>query len=113
MGWDHCKSGRYYSRSRRVNRRVVREYIGGGAAGERAAAEDAQRRLQRQTAAAARRAERQQWQEADAALQAFCELTDLLVRASLLVAGYHQHARGEWRRRRHVDNHQLPTSSRP
>ncbi|MGD9893490.1 MAG: hypothetical protein AB7R89_17845 [Dehalococcoidia bacterium] len=39
-------------------------------------------------------------QTAEATLAALCETTDLLVRAALLSAGYHQHHRGEWRRRR-------------
>jgi hypothetical protein len=29
-----------------------------------------------------------------------CGQSDMLVRATLVVAGYHQHARGEWRRKR-------------
>jgi hypothetical protein len=113
MGWDAKNGKRYYSRSRRVNGRVVREYVGGGAAGEQAAAEDARRREQCRLEAVARRAGQQQWQEADAALQSFCDLTDLLVRAALLSAGYHQYNRGEWRRRRRVDNHQPPADPRP
>ena len=45
MGWD--KGGRYYTRSRRENGRVVREYIGGGRAGAIVAQFDAIHRDQR------------------------------------------------------------------
>ena len=33
--------------------------------------------------------------------------------AALLAAGYHQHARGNWRRRRHDDDHQSLAGPRP
>jgi hypothetical protein len=38
MAWDR---GRYYTRSRKVNGRVDREYLGTGEAAERAARQDA------------------------------------------------------------------------
>src|SRR5262245_26114806 len=106
MSWFRREQRQYYSRSYRVNGRIVREYVGGGAAGEQAAAEDAQRRAQRQAAAAALRAAQERWDEATRTLQDLCHLSDLLIRASLLAAGYHQHSRGPWRHKRHVYHHE-------
>ena len=45
MAWD---KGRYYSRSRKVNGRVAREYFGTGEAAERAARQDALARQERE-----------------------------------------------------------------
>src|SRR5262245_7702889 len=98
MGWD--KGGRYYTRSRRVNGCVVREYIGGGEVGRLAAEHDARERQKRQAERAAARAERDALAALDAQLDELCELTDLLARAALAAAGYVQHNRGEWRKKR-------------
>src|SRR5262245_28031256 len=46
------------------------------------------------------RAEREKITELDETLDELNELADLLVRAALLAAGYHQHKRGIWRKRR-------------
>ena len=49
MGWEmRGPNGPYYTRSTRVNGRVVRSYVGGGPAGIRAAQADAKRRAERQ-----------------------------------------------------------------
>jgi hypothetical protein len=98
MGWD--KSGRYYTRSKRVNGRVVREYVGGGHAGELAARLDALEREERAVARRCARAERKRMVELDAQLDELNELADLLARAALLAAGYVRHNRGEWRKKR-------------
>src|SRR5262249_6589699 len=98
MGWD--KDGRYYSRSRRVNGRVIREYIGGGTIGQLAAQLDAIEREQRATACELLKAEREEIAALDAPLTELNELADLLVQAALVAAGYHQHHRGHWRKRR-------------
>lgn len=98
MGWD--KSGRYYTRSKRVNGRVVREYIGGGRVGELASQMDAIERDKREAERRRAQLEREEIAELDAPLDELNELADLLARAALLAAGYAQHNRGEWRKKR-------------
>ena len=94
------RGGLYYTRSRKVNGRVLREYVGGGPAGELAAQTDALKRRQREEEAAAWRAERERMEALEAPVDELCEATKLLAQAALLAAGYHQHNRGEWRKRR-------------
>lgn len=100
MGWEDRKGrGRYYTRSRRVGGRVVREYVGSGRVAELSADLDILKRNERLVDAAGQK----QRVAEDAALDAECErlsrLADLLGRAVLLSSGYHNH-RGEWRKRR-------------
>lgn len=97
-GWD--KNGRYYTRSKRVNGRVVREYIGGGYAGELVARMDAIERDKKETARQCVKIERERIAELDAPLAELNELADLLARAALFAAGYVQHNRGAWRKKR-------------
>ena len=101
MGWERRgPSGPYYTRSRRVGDRVVREYVGGGQLGAFAAGYDEEQRRTRAAAVAALRAEEAEWAEADGQMEELESATNLLMRAALIVAGYHQHARGAWRKRR-------------
>jgi hypothetical protein len=105
MAWEARGSRRYYTRSKRVNGRVVREYIGaaGSPAAELAAAADGLRRLEREIAARESRAERERLREAEAPLLQLCQMTDALTRAALFTAGFRQHDRGAWRKRRETD----------
>src|SRR5918998_3898322 len=101
MGWETRRGqGRYYTRSQKVNSRVVREYVGTGLVAELAALADAEDR-------ARRRAERERLEQAmaaltgpDAALAELSRVADALATTHLLAAGYHRHHRGAWRKRR-------------
>lgn len=101
MGWETRNGrGRYYTRSRKVNGRVVREYVGNGVSAELYARLDALDRERRAEETEARRLDWERSRERESQLDALCILTDLLVARSLQAAGYHKHKRGEWRRRR-------------
>jgi hypothetical protein len=100
MGWD---KGRYYTRSRKVGGRVVREYVGTGRLGELAAELDKLDRGRREAERAALRAEQADIGARDAPLDELHNLAELLTRAALVAAGFHQHKRGEWRKRRGDD----------
>jgi hypothetical protein len=97
MGWERDS---YYTRSRKVNGRVVREYVGAGRLAELAAQLDALDRDQRESDADARRAARAELDALAASLSELNRRCDLLTRAALVAAGFRQHKRGEWRKRR-------------
>ena len=103
MAWEHRqRGGRYYTRSRKVGGRVVREYVGGGVLGELATRTDEIERRERERAAAADREEREMLEALDAPFAEAWEATETLYRAALVAAGYRQHNRGEWRKRPYV-----------
>jgi hypothetical protein len=99
MAWYQV-GARYFYRNRRVGRRVIREYLGTGALAQLLADADALRRARRRAQAEARSNERACWHEAQELLRQLREGAGLLARAALLEAGYRQHDRGDWRRRR-------------
>jgi hypothetical protein len=98
MAWE--RQGRYYYRTRKVGGRVVREYVGTGRVAELVAEMDAIEREEREAERAARRAERAELEALDAPLNQLNDLADLLARAALVAAGFRQHKRGEWRKKR-------------
>lgn len=98
MAWEgRARGGRYYTRSRRVGGRVVREYIGAGPVGELAAALDQLDQAEREAARQAWQAERAAVLAAAADVTAFGRLVDDALALALTDAGLHNH-RGEWRR---------------
>jgi hypothetical protein len=86
MAWEtRERGGRYYTRSRRKDGRVVREYLGGGLVGELASETDRIRWERREIDDLCRRRG--------------LERLEILLRAHLIAAGYHRR-KGEWRRAR-------------
>ena len=111
MGWER---GKYYTRSRKVKGRVVREYVGGGEVGELIARIDLLAREERESEAADRRAARAELESTSAKISDLGRLCDLLARAALFAAGYRQHNRGEWRKQRGTQTASAPApESRP
>jgi len=94
------RGGTYYTRSRKEDGRVIREYVGRGPLAELAAETDALERLQRQEEAKAWRQERETLEVLDQTIEDLYEAAEVLARATLLAAGLHQHNRGQWRKRR-------------
>jgi hypothetical protein len=98
MAWESRNGrGRYYTRSRRENGRVVREYIGQGRVAEMTAELDCIERDEREARRRAVHLAREEIAAQDAPVKALHDDVEALARATLLVAGFHRH-KGEWRR---------------
>ncbi len=98
MGWEtRTRGGPYYTRSRRVNGEVRREYVGGGTLGKIAALDDQYERRRRQEEAAYWNEKEERLEQDASFLREFEEAAKILVRAHLIAAGCHRH-KGEWRR---------------
>ena len=101
MGWERrARGGWYYTRSKRRGGRVVREYIGTGALAESISQLDAHKREALRARHEELASERRRSRDADQVIATLDDWTVTLVRASLILAGYRQHDRGEWRRHR-------------
>ncbi len=100
MAWEtRERGGSYYTRSRRKDGRVVREYVGVGVLGEIAALEDEYERRRQEEEAAYWKEELERLEELAAPVLELSEAAEILVRAHLIAAGYHRH-KGEYRRAR-------------
>jgi hypothetical protein len=94
------RGGLYYTRSRKEGGKVIREYVGGGLIGELTAHMDAEERRLREEEKVSGREERERLDALSAPVKELCEAAEVIVRAALIASGYHQHNRGEWRKRR-------------
>ena len=104
MAWEtRQRGGRYYTRSRRVNGKVVRECLGCGELAENAAEFDADMRADQEHRRHAWQVEGEGFEELDQQVGQLCQACTQAMRRALEEAGYHQHHRGEWRKRRDTD----------
>jgi hypothetical protein len=101
MGWEKReRGGLYYTRTKKVDGRVIREYVGGGTLGHLTALQDAQEHRRREQEAALWNEERERLEALVAPVEDLCKAAEILYRAALLSAGFRRHQRGEWRRKR-------------
>jgi hypothetical protein len=101
MPWEsRNRRGRYYHRKYRRNGKTFKEYFGTGPLAEQAAAEDVQRIANNRAQRKARKVDEESWQEAQDPLDQLSQLTSILLQGTLIAAGYYQHDRGEWRRKK-------------
>ena len=96
MPWERT----YYYRSKRVNGKPRRIYVGTGDAALLAAEEDRRAREVRDLERLKADQLRAEYVELEANLAEVHRLADIMSRAALYAAGYHQHCKGDWRPRR-------------
>ena len=99
MAWESRNGRRYYYRTKRVDGRVIKVYLGSGKAAQQAAAEDTAAKAVRARDAAELTALQASLIEADQITTEAAAGVNLLLEAELLAMGYHKR-RGEWRRKR-------------
>lgn len=90
----------YFYRSRRVGDRVTRQYIGRGARCEGMVQLEALQRKEEAEQQREQREERGRLEALDGEVKAFCAQVTAIMRFVLQSKGYHQHARGQWRKQR-------------
>ena len=100
MGWKTIHGRRYYYRSKRVGGKVRTEYFGAGERAEIFARLDEIERQERESDRLDRRLERDEDRKIDRALDDLVAEARADAASLLRSLGYHQHKRGEWRRRR-------------
>ena len=101
MAWESRNGrGRYYTRSKRMGGRVVREYVGCGPVGELAAAHDELKRAERTEQLEAMERKKRELERIEGLLMRSWEGARDQARLAMIDAGYYRHHRGEWRKRR-------------
>jgi hypothetical protein len=101
MGWERRRTaGPYYTRSRRLNGRIEREYIGKGPVANLVAGWDAEDRAARAAEHKAEREYRRDLERLDELVETNDHLAECLARVALVATGHYRHHGGEWRRRR-------------
>jgi hypothetical protein len=100
VSWDRKqRGGKYYYRSRRIDGKSMKEYVGRGPVAQLAARLDERERQDRRAEREALLVEQVRLAAADLAFMDARDLVELLVRATLVLGGFHTH-HSQWRRRR-------------
>ena len=100
MALVHRNGRTYLYRSVRTGGKVTSEYGGSGEPARLIAQMETLERRERDCERQRERDERRELDDLEQALDELVEQAKALARGALAAAGYHQHERGEWRKRR-------------
>src|SRR5262249_28978696 len=102
----------FYLRSVRRGGRVTSEYVGSGELAWLADARARDRKDEREARRRPMAARLARMDRMAATIETYGTLADHVFRVAMEAAGFHQHKRGEWRRRRMNATPQLPAEAR-
>jgi hypothetical protein len=100
MAWVTRGKQRYFYQCVRVGGKCVRQYLGSGPEAEKVAEEIRRRQEARLAESQALHCDEERYAAALAPLLELFDLTDLIMKTTLVGGGFHQHSRGVWRCRR-------------
>ena len=101
MSWEYRGSNRYFTRTRRQNGRVIREYVGTGQLADIAAYQDHMRSAARRERSVQDRMRLSEIKAAKALLKKVRKQVWSQFLKAMSDFGFHLHARSTWRKRRH------------
>ena len=99
MGWEKRGSGQHYYRKKRVNGRVVSEYVGAGILAEATQMLDQIEKEKTDLEKTEQQIEKEQAAAIDQAIDQNLESIGELIKGVLIDHGYHK-VKGEWRKKR-------------
>jgi hypothetical protein len=100
MGWKTINGNRYYYKTSRIGTRVRTEYVGNSEVAMLIAQLDKIENRERVIRQAEEKEAREEWRAVEEKLDEMLADARSAVAEVLKAAGYHQHHRGEWRKRR-------------
>ena len=100
MAWKQINGFFYYYISVRQGSRVRSDYFGSGECATLIAQIEGLERIKRKLRRQAVLAERERDDAEDREFDTWFAQVEAIANAAMLVAGYHKHHRGEWRKRR-------------
>ena len=99
MAWETRGGNRYYYRKRKVNGKVVSEYVGKGPVAQEIASMDLAERRERNRELDAIKKERSELELLERQAMQSISATKRMVESFLILVGCHKH-KGQWRRMR-------------
>lgn len=99
MAWEQRGNSLYYYRKRRNGKQVSSEYVGSGPMARLVSDLDQEERDEQKHTSTQWHRQKQEVRSVELDLAQLHEMTNHLIKATLLVSGYHPH-KGQWRKKR-------------